>query len=126
MPRRTRSGAAPPLPGPSSPLPRVCCRRAYRPLRQPASARAFARETPGRRATNPAHSRLLTGPHMFLAEIDRLLKAHAPHWRRAIFFVFVLSATHSAASVLRPLPIKALVEPPPPDTWWGGIERTLT
>jgi subfamily B ATP-binding cassette protein MsbA len=63
---------------------------------------------------------------MFLAEIDRLLKAHDPHWRRAIFFVFVLSATHSAASVLRPLPIKALVEPPPPDTWWGGIERTLT
>lgn len=63
---------------------------------------------------------------MFLAEIDRLLKAHDPHWRRAIFVVFVLAATHSGASVLRPLPIKALVEPPPPDTWWGGIERTLT
>lgn len=63
---------------------------------------------------------------MFLAEIDRLLKAHDPHWRRAIAFVFVLAATHSAASVLRPLPIKALVEPPAPESWWGGIERALT
>jgi ATP-binding cassette, subfamily B, bacterial len=62
---------------------------------------------------------------MFLAEIDRLLKAHDPHWRRAIAFVFVLAATHSAASVLRPLPIKALVEPPPPTSWWGEIERML-
>lgn len=63
---------------------------------------------------------------MFLAEIDRLLKAHDPGWRRAILVVFVLAATHSGASVLRPLPIKALVEPPPPDTWWGGIEQTVT
>ncbi len=63
---------------------------------------------------------------MFLGEIDRLLKAHDSHWRRAIAFVFVLAATHSAASVLRPLPIKALVEPPGPDSWWGGIERALT
>ncbi len=63
---------------------------------------------------------------MFLAEIDRLLKAHDARWRRAIAFVFVLAATHSAAAVLRPLPIKALVEPPPPDSWWGEIERTLT
>jgi hypothetical protein len=63
---------------------------------------------------------------MFLAEIDRLLKAHDPHWRRAIFVVFLLAATHSAASVLRPLPIKALVEPPPPDSWWGQIEQSIT
>ena len=63
---------------------------------------------------------------MFLVEIDRLLKAHDARWRRAIFFVFVLSAIHSGAAVLRPLPIKALVEPPMPDTWWGQIERTLT
>lgn len=63
---------------------------------------------------------------MFLAEIDRLLKAHDPHWRRAIFIVFLLAATHSAASVLRPLPIKALVEPPPPDSWWGHIEQIVT
>jgi ABC-type multidrug transport system fused ATPase/permease subunit len=63
---------------------------------------------------------------MFLAEIDRLLKAHDPHWRRAIFVVFLLAATHSAASVLRPLPIKALVEPPPPDSWWGQIEHSIT
>ena len=34
---------------------------------------------------------------MFLAEIDRLLKAHDAHWRRAIFFVFVLAAIHSSA-----------------------------
>jgi ATP-binding cassette subfamily B protein len=63
---------------------------------------------------------------MFLAEIDRLLKAHDAHWRRAIAFVFVLAATHSAAAVLRPLPIKALVEPPPPASWWGQIEQQLT
>ena len=63
---------------------------------------------------------------MFLADIDRLLKAHDPHWRRAIFVVFLLAATHSAASVLRPLPIKALVEPPPPDSWWGQIEQAVT
>ena len=66
------------------------------------------------------------GSRMFLAEIDRLLKAHDAHWRRAIAFVFVLAATHSAAAVLRPLPIKALVEPPPPNSWWGEIERALT
>jgi ABC-type multidrug transport system fused ATPase/permease subunit len=63
---------------------------------------------------------------MFLAEIDRLLKAHDPRWRRAIFCVFLLAATHSAASVLRPLPIKALVEPPPPDSWWGQVEAAVT
>jgi ABC-type multidrug transport system fused ATPase/permease subunit len=62
---------------------------------------------------------------MFLAEIDRLLKAHDARWRRAIACVFALAATHSAAAVFRPLPIKALVEPPPPDSWWGEIEHAL-
>lgn len=59
---------------------------------------------------------------MFLAEIDRLLRDHDPHWRRAIAFVFALAATHSAAAVLRPLPIKALVEPPAPGSWWHRVE----
>ena len=63
---------------------------------------------------------------MFLSEIDRLLKAHDPRWRRAIALVLALAALHSTAAVLRPLPIKALVEPPDPGSWWAAAERALT
>lgn len=62
---------------------------------------------------------------MFLAEIDQLLKGHDPRWRRALGIIFVLSAIHSTASILRPLPIKALVEPADPGSWWDRIEKAL-
>ena len=48
---------------------------------------------------------------MFLAEIDRLLRRHNPLWRRAIAVAFAIAACQSIAIVLRPIPIKSLIEP---------------
>ncbi|MBI3706629.1 MAG: ABC transporter ATP-binding protein [Proteobacteria bacterium] len=59
---------------------------------------------------------------MFLREIDQLLRRHDPHWRRALGVVFALDALHCLGVVLRPLPIRALVEPPSPASWFGQIE----
>jgi ABC-type multidrug transport system fused ATPase/permease subunit len=48
---------------------------------------------------------------MFLAEIDRLLTAHHARWRAAVVVAMAVAAIQSAATVIRPLPIKALIEP---------------
>lgn len=60
---------------------------------------------------------------MFLREIDRLLSAHDPRWHRRLAVVFVLALLSSAAVVIRPLPIKFLLEPPDPASFFGTIER---
>lgn len=67
----------------------------------------------------------VTHRSMFWRDIDRLISAHDPLWRRALAWVFVLGALHSAAVVLRPLPIRALIEPPAPSTFFGQIEAAL-
>jgi len=59
---------------------------------------------------------------MFLAEIDRLLSRHNPVWRRAILGAFVIAACQSVAVVLRPIPIKMLIEPPAPETFFAWAE----
>mgnify|MGYP003340235013 FL=1 len=60
---------------------------------------------------------------MFLRDIDRLLREHDPRWRVGIFVVFTLAALQAAAVVFRPLPIRALIEPPTPDGVFATIER---
>ena len=50
---------------------------------------------------------------MFLAEIDRLMTTHVRHWRRRMTLLIGCACVQAAAIVLRPLPIKALVEPAP-------------
>ena len=60
---------------------------------------------------------------MFLRDIDRLLRDHDRSWRLGMLAVFVLAALQSIAVVLRPLPIRALIEPPPPDSVFGAIEH---
>jgi len=62
---------------------------------------------------------------MFLRDIDRLLRAHDPRWRVAISIVFSLAVMQAAAVVFRPLPIRALIEPPPPDGFFAMIERAM-
>lgn len=59
---------------------------------------------------------------MFLREIDRLLREHDPRWRAGMFFVFALMALQSASVVFRPLPIRALIEPPEPDSPFATVE----
>lgn len=60
---------------------------------------------------------------MFLRDIDRLLREHDRSWRLGMFTVFALAALQSIAVVARPLPIRALIEPPPPDSFFGTLER---
>ncbi len=60
---------------------------------------------------------------MFLRDIDRLLREHDRQWRAGIFVVFVISVLQSIAVVFRPLPIRALVEPPPDDSLFAALER---
>ncbi len=48
---------------------------------------------------------------MFLNEIDRLLRAHDSRWRSGMATVFSLATLQSITVVLRPLPIRALIEP---------------
>lgn len=59
---------------------------------------------------------------MFLAEIDTLLRRHNPLWRIAIAAAFAIAACQSVAIVMRPIPIKALIETPAPDTAFGRLE----
>lgn len=60
---------------------------------------------------------------MFLRDIDRLLREHDPGWRRGIIGVFLLATLQTVATVLRPLPIRALIEPPDPASVFGTLER---
>ena len=60
---------------------------------------------------------------MFLAEIDRLLRRHNPLWRWAIAVAFAIAACQSIAIVLRPIPIKSLIEPPAPGTLFHALEQ---
>ncbi len=48
---------------------------------------------------------------MFLGDVNQLLLSHHPRWQRAVLLALVLSAFQSAATVLRPIPIKTLIEP---------------
>ena len=59
---------------------------------------------------------------MFLAEIDRLLSRHNPAWRRAIACAFAIAACQSVAVVMRPIPIKSLIEPPAPGSFFAWAE----
>ncbi|MFZ9415803.1 MAG: ATP-binding cassette domain-containing protein [Alphaproteobacteria bacterium] len=63
---------------------------------------------------------------MFLAEIDRLLRRHNPLWRRAIAVAFAIAACQSIAIVLRPIPIKSLIEPPAPGTLFARLEAATS
>src|SRR5258708_16500886 len=63
---------------------------------------------------------------MFLRDIDRLLREHDRSWRLGMFTVFALAALQSIAVVARPLPIRALIEPPAPDSFFGVIERVAS
>jgi ABC-type multidrug transport system fused ATPase/permease subunit len=60
---------------------------------------------------------------MFLAEIDRLLRRHNPLWRWAVAAAFAIAACQSIAIVLRPIPIKSLIEPPAPGTLFHALEQ---
>ncbi len=62
---------------------------------------------------------------MFLRDIDRLLREHDARWRIGIFAVFTLATMQATAVVFRPLPIRALIEPPAPDGVFAAIERTV-
>jgi ABC-type multidrug transport system fused ATPase/permease subunit len=59
---------------------------------------------------------------MFLAEIDRLLRRHNPLWRWAIAAAFAIAACQAVAIVMRPIPIKSLIEPPGADSLLGRLE----
>ena len=59
---------------------------------------------------------------MFIAEIDRLLRRHNPLWRWAIAAAFAIAACQSVAVVMRPIPIKSLIEAPAADSLFGQIE----
>jgi ATP-binding cassette, subfamily B, bacterial len=59
---------------------------------------------------------------MFIREIDALLRKHDPRWRRGILIIFLIACVQSIAVVMRPLPINALVTPPPADSLMGRIE----
>jgi len=59
---------------------------------------------------------------MFAAELHRFLKRQDPFYLRALGAVFVLAALAAAVVVLRPLPIRALVEPPASDGIFAWIE----
>jgi ABC-type multidrug transport system fused ATPase/permease subunit len=60
---------------------------------------------------------------MFLRDIDRLLHEHDRHWRAGIAVVFLLATLQTIAVVVRPLPIRALIEPPARDSFFGELER---
>lgn len=62
---------------------------------------------------------------MLIAELDRVLRRYDPGYRRALGVVFALSGLASIAVVLRPLPIKLLVEPPAPDGWIGRLDLLM-
>ena len=59
---------------------------------------------------------------MFIAEIDRLLRRHNPVWRWAILLAFGIAATQAIAIVMRPLPIRALIEAPAAGTVFATLE----
>ena len=56
-----------------------------------------------------------------LADIDRLLSTHVPRWRLRFAGVVALASTEAATVVLRPLPIKALVESTPDSGWFATL-----
>jgi len=60
---------------------------------------------------------------MFLRDIDRLLSEHDRHWRLGMFVVFLLATLQTVAVVVRPLPIRALIEPPSADSFFGALEH---
>jgi ATP-binding cassette subfamily B protein len=58
---------------------------------------------------------------MILAEIDRLLTAHVRAWRTRFAAIVSLACCEAATVVLRPLPIKSLVEPAPSEGWFARL-----
>ena len=63
---------------------------------------------------------------MFLRDIDKLLREHDRHWRVGMLAVFALAVLQSIAVVLRPLPIRALIEKPPSDSVFGALEAATS
>jgi ATP-binding cassette subfamily B protein len=55
------------------------------------------------------------------ADIDRLLAVHLPAWRMRFAAIVALAASEAATVVLRPLPIKALVDPIPVEGWFARL-----
>jgi ABC-type multidrug transport system fused ATPase/permease subunit len=60
---------------------------------------------------------------MFITEINRLLSAHNRRWRRSIAVAFAIAVVQAVAVVMRPLPIKALIEPPAANTTLWRLEQ---
>ncbi|HJS32205.1 MAG TPA: ABC transporter ATP-binding protein, partial [Alphaproteobacteria bacterium] len=60
--------------------------------------------------------------HLLLADVNRLLSLHDARWRRAVVVGLVFALLQSAATVLRPIPIKAMIEPDRPAAWQAWIE----
>lgn len=58
---------------------------------------------------------------MLLHEIDRLLTAHAPRWRPQVAGVVAVAVLKAAVVVLRPLPIKGLVDGQPAEAWAADL-----
>ncbi len=83
-----------------------------------------------RRAAQPAPSAAAprSGPfaflrsHLLLADVNRLLSLHDARWRRAVLVGLVFALLQSAATVLRPIPIKAMIEPDQPAAWQAWLE----
>lgn len=62
---------------------------------------------------------------MLIADLHRVLRRYDPRYLRALGLVFLLSALASVGVVLRPLPIKLLVEPPAAGGWTDGLEAVI-
>jgi len=60
-----------------------------------------------------------------LSDIDRLLSIHVPGWRARFVAIAALATAEAATVVLRPLPIKALVEPEPTEGWFAALPTLL-
>ncbi|MDX2104576.1 MAG: ABC transporter ATP-binding protein [Alphaproteobacteria bacterium] len=57
--------------------------------------------------------------------IDRLLHRYDHRYRRKIAVILLLAAIMTVLVVLRPLPIKFLIEQPVPGTWLGDLKQSL-
>jgi len=59
---------------------------------------------------------------MILLAIDRLLYGYDRTYRWRMAVILGLAVTHTIMVVMRPLPIKFLIEDPAPDTWLGQLK----
>lgn len=57
-----------------------------------------------------------------LFALDRLLVGYDPRYRLRLLVVLAIAAAHTLLVVLRPIPVKLLVETPAPDTWLARLQ----